>query len=257
MNGGIEMATRCGAMTKTEPRFLPAARAALVLAWLLAPLLCGCARTTEASSGETHFLQRCSDDCGPGLQCVTQICTRTCENDTGCKGLGAATSCEALPASASDASAAVLACDLVCTGDDDCAALASGFSCEAGRCRQGESTAPPAHDAGRTTDAASDVSAACEQGMTFPIHASDYDQSCERSSDCIGIGEGDGCDCRVLCQNAAINVADEAKWRQDIAKKPASPFVCRCPAATFPCCVEHRCSADPMLCEGSADDAGL
>ena len=58
-------------------------------------------------------------------------------------------------------------------------------------------------------------------GQDVSIKASDYDQSCEQDSDCIGIGEGNGCDCRVVCQNAAINVADEAKWREDLAETPA------------------------------------
>jgi hypothetical protein len=110
-----------------------------------------------------------------------------------------------------------------------------------------------------STDAGirSPVFAECAEGKTFPINASDYDQSCGQDSDCIGIGEGDGCDCRVVCRNAAINSADEAKWRKDLAETPAHAALCLCPAAPVPCCLDQRCSSDLLKCQPHTnDDAG-
>jgi hypothetical protein len=101
------------------------------------------------------------------------------------------------------------------------------------------------------------VLAECDGGRTFPINASDYDQSCEQDSDCIGIGEGNGCDCNVVCKNAAINIADEAKWRKDLAETPAHAAQCLCPAARVPCCLDRRCSSDRLKCQPHTnDDAG-
>jgi hypothetical protein len=124
----------------------------------------------------------------------------------------------------------------------------SGHAADAGK-------SPPALDSGR--DAAIDAAIAfeCDQGKTFPIIASDYDQSCNVDSDCVGIGEGDGCECRVLCQNAAINVADEARWREDVMQTPVSGTACHCPAATVPCCRDHLCRSDRTLCELPTDDS--
>jgi hypothetical protein len=88
------------------------------------------------------------------------------------------------------------------------------------------------------------IFAACREGQTFPLRASDYDQSCDEDSDCLGIGEGDGCRCDTLCSGAAINVADEARWRTDLEKTPAyqAKLVCNCPAFFGVGCVDHRCA---------------
>jgi hypothetical protein len=100
------------------------------------------------------------------------------------------------------------------------------------------------------------VFAECAEGKTFPINASDYDQTCEQDSDCIGIGEGNGCDCKVVCQNAAINIADEAKWLKDRAETPAHAAKCLCPNAPVPCCLDHRCSSDRLKCRPHTNDGG-
>jgi hypothetical protein len=85
--------------------------------------------------------------------------------------------------------------------------------------------------------------AACDQGQSFPIVASDYDQSCQQASDCISIGEGDGCNCGSSCPNAAINVAGQAKWLAKLQQTPAGAarLVCNCPAFFGIDCIVHRC----------------
>jgi hypothetical protein len=85
--------------------------------------------------------------------------------------------------------------------------------------------------------------AACDQGRTFPIAASNYDQSCERNSDCIGIGEGNGCDCGIACSNAAINVRDREKWLTDLQVTPSyrAGIVCNCPASFGVGCIDRKC----------------
>jgi hypothetical protein len=90
--------------------------------------------------------------------------------------------------------------------------------------------------------------AACNAGKNTPIKASNYEQNCNVDADCIAIGEGDGCNCEVNCQNAAINGGDVEAWRLDLAKTPAHFLTCHCPAATAPCCVDHVCSDDRKQC---------
>lgn len=139
-------------MPTAEARFLPVGRVPSRLALCVLGLIAGaagCARSMEANSGETHFLQRCSDDCAGGLQCVGTVCTRECKDAASCAGLGADASCERPPSTSADQSSA-RTCDLVCERDGDCAALGVSFSCEAGRCR---STPVVAQDAGSSVAA--------------------------------------------------------------------------------------------------------
>jgi hypothetical protein len=71
------------------------------------------------------------------------------------------------------------------------------------------------------------IAAACTSGSNDPkqqctdtsrdIQASNYDQSCERDSDCVGVGIGYACECEtVLCVTTAINASAYAQWKSDV-----------------------------------------
>jgi uncharacterized lipoprotein len=53
------------------------------------------------------------------------------------------------------------------------------------------------------------ILAACSSSSSTTIQASDYDESCATSTDCVPIAVGDLCECS--CAGAAINQKDEAR----------------------------------------------
>lgn len=62
--------------------------------------------------------------------------------------------------------------------------------------------------------AAAALAAACSsQYLTI----TDYQQRCVKDADCVAVTVGDVCN-TFCCPNAAINVADQAKWLDDRTK---------------------------------------
>lgn len=93
----------------------------------------------------------------------------------------------------------------------------------------------------------------CKQhDYDYPIHASDYDQSCETDSDCVGVGEGNLCAaCSAVCPTAAINQSALGQYDADIDKlgeltDPNVTIDCGCPALFPVCCDAGRCHADAV-----------
>jgi hypothetical protein len=64
-------------------------RRALVLFSFIALGTCGACDGGGGAGGETHWLGDCATDadCGPGGQCICNVCTRTCNGDGDCSGL--------------------------------------------------------------------------------------------------------------------------------------------------------------------------
>ncbi len=102
---------------------------ALALLWLAA---CGGVVGKPHVGGESHFLRHCGDGCGPGLECVADICTRSCRVDASdCADLAASATCT----NASIEPGAIAVCDLACQTTATCRELGSDFTCESGFCR--------------------------------------------------------------------------------------------------------------------------
>ena len=100
----------------------------------------------------------------------------------------------------------------------------------------------------------------CDDMTAQNIVASDYDQSCTTSADCVPAAEGNGCNPGAFdCPMAAINVADEARYMADVAKTHAATCYApaNCPEEFTPCCRAGHCYAD-LQCqeEAGAPDAG-
>jgi hypothetical protein len=101
----------------------------LVGFWLAA---CGGALGSRTAGGESHFLRQCAAECGPGLECVSGVCTRGClVGEDKCSDLAAAAICT----DASIEPGALAVCDVSCESDAGCAALGEAFTCEDGFCR--------------------------------------------------------------------------------------------------------------------------
>src|SRR5262245_30587102 len=89
-------------------------------------LLWGCGQVEEGAAlgGETHFLVRCGEDCGPGLSCIEGACTRRCEPGfSSCSELATTAECVGSPDGAGERAAFGGTCDVRCSEDADCAAL--------------------------------------------------------------------------------------------------------------------------------------
>jgi len=92
------------------------------------------------------------------------------------------------------------------------------------------------------------VSQTCDASVQT-IRASDYDQTCQTDSDCLGVSEGNACyPCTLGCPSTAINVAAKAQYSADVAKILAGlgggEVRCNCPASFNPCCLGGKCHAD-------------
>jgi hypothetical protein len=117
----------------------------LGLALLLLLSACVSSREPTGLGGESHFLRRCEDQCGSGLDCIQGVCTRGCVvGKASCSDL----SPEAMCTAGSVEPGEVGVCDLACGQDADCAALSTKHLCEAGFCR---APAPAVVDAGSAT----------------------------------------------------------------------------------------------------------
>lgn len=94
---------------------------------------CGGAVGVSTVGGESHFLRHCGDGCGPGLDCIADICTRSCiVAQDSCADLAKDAACTA----ASIEPGAIAVCDAACTSDAACKTLGDDFSCQAGFCRE-------------------------------------------------------------------------------------------------------------------------
>lgn len=93
----------------------------------------GAASTPRPSLGsESHFLARCSDECGGGFDCIGGICTRSCLTDgMSCDDLGASVECTNQSVEPGE----VAVCDARCASDADCSGLGVGYQCSSGFCR--------------------------------------------------------------------------------------------------------------------------
>lgn len=115
---------------------MPERRLLLALCFMCSSIA-ACAKVASApeplgNSSETHFLMRCSDDCGSEMSCVCGVCSKACSSTRACTGLSKAAACSA---SADDACDTARLCDVTCEHDADCAALGKGYACAEGRCR--------------------------------------------------------------------------------------------------------------------------
>lgn len=109
---------------------------ALALLWLAA---CGGVVGKPNVGGESHFLRHCGDGCGPGLECVADVCTRGCRVAGGnCSDLAATATCT----NASLEPGALAVCDVACQSSADCRALGADFQCDGGFCRGPAPTTP-------------------------------------------------------------------------------------------------------------------
>jgi hypothetical protein len=75
---------------------------------------------------------------------------------------------------------------------------------------------------------------ACKSSCT--LSASDYDRTCTKDSDCIGISEGDLCsETCTNCINAVINVRDAKRYQDDFSSRVPAEKICPCPSVTVAC----------------------
>jgi hypothetical protein len=95
---------------------------------------CGGVTNMPTVGGESHFLRECGDGCGAGLECISNVCTRSClVGKEACDDLAVGAECTA----ASIEPGAVAVCDLACGSASDCARLdGTDWACDSGFCRQ-------------------------------------------------------------------------------------------------------------------------
>lgn len=90
----------------------------------------------------------------------------------------------------------------------------------------------------------------CTDANVQIVQASQYDQSCSASTDCVSVGEGNACLPGALdCPGAAINESAYAQYQSDVAKTRAASCVTRtrpCVAKYRACCVNSSCVLGPL-----------
>jgi hypothetical protein len=78
-----------------------------------------------------------------------------------------------------------------------------------------------------------------------PVHAADYDQTCQVGSDCVNVPEGDFCGAAAStctnCANAVINANAAPQYEADLRGNTPNPSVCPCPPAPTPVCQNGMC----------------
>lgn len=120
-------------------------RAALTFGSLALATAIGCSSSVADPDSETHWLRKCNadSDCGQGLSCLCNTCTRSC-GKSDCKSLDASATCVTPPAEAlSDAcqlAPGIALCARACSKDADC--TAAGLRCIGGACLNGSQAAP-------------------------------------------------------------------------------------------------------------------
>jgi len=141
-----------------------------LLSWVSA---CGGLVTNKPTAGgESHFLKPCTDGCG-GLQCISDVCTRSCTSDASCDDLAPSAVCT--NTGAKESSTGV--CDVGCASATDCGWLGPSFACVEDFCRASPTPDPtdntePGSETAASTNvgaASTDVSASASQTATeFP-----------------------------------------------------------------------------------------
>lgn len=126
---------RAPGMTKMMPSRRWRLRHA-ALALLLAA--CGGSLGKRTAGGESHFLDTCTSSCGGGLECISQVCTRSCQLEgSDCSDLAPSAACTDRSLESGRA-----VCEVACERDRDCSALGVQFGCSAGFCRRAPAEPP-------------------------------------------------------------------------------------------------------------------
>ena len=97
-------------------------RALGVLASLMVGVACGAVASDSLKGSETHFLERCTTECGGGLECIGNVCTLACGGDTECSGLSSGAACVSE------------SCTVQCVDDGECRAKNGAWECVDGNC---------------------------------------------------------------------------------------------------------------------------
>src|SRR6187397_468114 len=83
-------------------------------------IACGGVLSKPQGGGESHFLERCVEDCSGGLECVADICTRGClVGESSCSDLLPTAICT----DQSIEPGAIAVCDVGCESASDCSGL--------------------------------------------------------------------------------------------------------------------------------------
>jgi hypothetical protein len=144
----------------------------------------GCSSSVTDPDSETHWLRKCDADadCGPGLSCLCNTCTRACQA-SGCRGLGASAACVTLTPSGSDScqmAPGVAFCTTACSNDADCRAAGSNFRCIGGACLAGPVHGAPTSPSTWVTDVLDAWCARAVRCAAFPDGA-----TCKASRDSV------------------------------------------------------------------------
>lgn len=99
--------------------------------------------------------------------------------------------------------------------------------------------------AGATAGGSGGAGATGDAGPSCSMSASQYDNSCNVDSDCVGVPEGQPCagNCLSICYTAALNARVAYQYLADFrALMPADEtIVCHCPCITAPYCCRGVC----------------
>ena len=136
----------------------------------------------------TNWLRACqlTAECGPGLACVSGLCTIQCRATSECAELSTAARCTQLLPSGCAPTAAARGCTLLCDNTAQCALRGDGLSCVAGACisagceSRDASVAPDARGtadarpgsgpSSSTPDALSDTGASRDSSRDTPVN---------------------------------------------------------------------------------------
>lgn len=91
-----------------------------------------CMSCSDSSKDQGSFLEPCTTQCSPGLECSSGVCTLLCGSDDECSSLAVDARCPD-----SRGSDVERTCEVTCDRDADCAAVGGGapFVCASGVCR--------------------------------------------------------------------------------------------------------------------------
>jgi hypothetical protein len=243
------------------------------------PRQCHAARASvscELPGGETEVCLSDDPTTCPGASDAS--CTDLCHADeyaVACGGVGPAPSpslpagCRSLPPNPGGGISGCCPCETTSPAGSAC--KAAGGTCVLGSVTCADQAPSSAQDCNPDKNpggafcclegdaAAGDdgsESGSCADGSDELIVATNYDQSCKTTSDCVAVGVGDVCyPCEIECPSAAINVGAHAKYLADVAKTPAGSETgefCGCPAYGTLSCVAGQC----ILCRDELADGG-